>query len=66
MHELAHLASQSIGHNKEFYDNFKFILKYAINEKLFEVDFFDEQQGRLEYCGMDMPGNPINSVLRHK
>ena len=52
MHELAHLASQSIGHNKEFYDNFKFILKYAINEKLFEVDFFDEQQGRLEYCGM--------------
>ena len=27
LHELSHLMSNSIGHNKEFWDNFKFMLE---------------------------------------
>lgn len=64
MHELAHLASLSLGHNKEFYDNFRLIMKHAIKESLFNVDYFDEQQGRMEYCGMDIPANPIKTVIK--
>ena len=30
LHELAHVMSDSVGHNKEFKDNFKFILNKAM------------------------------------
>ena len=30
IHELSHIMSKSIGHNSEFYDNFKFLLKEAV------------------------------------
>ena len=29
IHELAHIATKSIGHNDEFWNNFKFLLEEA-------------------------------------
>ena len=35
LHELGHIATESIGHNKEFWDNFKWILRVAVKEKIY-------------------------------
>ena len=35
LHELSHVASKSIGHNDEFWSNFKFILKEAAQIQLY-------------------------------
>ena len=31
LHEMAHLATESIGHTSEFWENFKWILEESIN-----------------------------------
>ena len=63
-HELAHLASASVGHNKEFYTNFKMILSHAIKNNLFDENYFDNNVNA-EYCGMAMGSNPVKNVLKH-
>ena len=34
LHELAHVMTKSIGHTDEFWNNFKFLLKHAIENNL--------------------------------
>jgi len=59
IHEMAHVASQSIGHNKEFWDNFKFLLKEAKDAGLYNpVDYSINNE---EYCGMTISDNPFYS-----
>ena len=36
LHEISHIATESIGHKKEFWENFKFILKNAVSLGLYE------------------------------
>ena len=36
LHEISHIATESIGHGKEFWENFKFILKNAVSLGLYE------------------------------
>ena len=56
IHELSHVASESIGHNKEFWDNFKFLLKEATEAGVYKmVDYSSNNQ---EYCGMTITDNP--------
>ena len=56
LHELSHVASKSIGHNDEFWSNFKFILKEAAQIQLYNpVNYKHNNQG---YCGMDIKDNP--------
>jgi hypothetical protein len=56
IHELSHVASVSIGHNKEFWDNFKFLLKEAKDAGVYKmVDYSANNQ---EYCGMTITDNP--------
>lgn len=50
IHELAHIASNSIGHNDEFKSNFKFLLKEAIKLKLYTP--VDYRKYPINYCGM--------------
>ena len=55
-HELAHIASKSVGHKKEFWDNFKFLLEEAK-----EVGFHnpvDYKKNNQTYCGMTITDNP--------
>ena len=50
IHELAHIASNTVGHNDEFKSNFKFLLKEAIKLKLYiPVDY---RKNPINYCGM--------------
>ena len=56
IHELAHIASKSIGHNTEFYDNFKFLLNEATELGVYKpVNFGNHPE---EYCGIDVTNNP--------
>ena len=56
IHELSHVASESIGHNKEFWDNFKFLLKEATDAGVYKM--IDYQANNQEYCGMTISDNP--------
>jgi len=57
LHELSHIASKSIGHTKEFWDNFKFILQNAVKIKIYNpVDYKKENKN---YCGMKITDNPL-------
>jgi len=56
IHELAHIATKSVGHKTEFWDNFKFLLENA-NEAGIHVPK-DYKIEPAEYCGMDIHDNP--------
>lgn len=56
IHELAHVASKSIGHNDEFWTNFKFLLKEA--EKINIYHPVDYKKTPKKYCGMEINDNP--------
>lgn len=57
LHEMAHIMSDSIGHNTEFMNNFKFILKVAS-----EIDLYDKinySENPQSYCGIKINSTPI-------
>jgi len=57
IHELAHLASESYGHNAEFMQNFKFLLREAINMGIYKYDnYYNRPQ---EYCGIKLTSTPV-------
>lgn len=56
IHELAHVATKSIGHKTEFWDNFKFLLENA-KEAGIHVPT-DYKTTPAEYCGMNIKDNP--------
>jgi len=56
IHELAHIATQSIGHTDEFWSNFKFLLQEAAKINIYDpVDYKKEPR---QYCGMTITDNP--------
>jgi hypothetical protein len=56
IHEMAHITTVSIGHTKEFWDNFKYLLHHADQCKVYHpVDYSKENTG---YCGMTISDNP--------
>ena len=56
LHELSHVATKSIGHKTEFWDNFKFLLEKAKEAGIHDpVDYKKKPQ---EYCGMKIQDNP--------
>jgi len=57
LHELSHLMSPTIGHNKEFWDNFKFMLEQADNIGIYHP--IDYSRKPSEYCGMTIDNNPF-------
>jgi hypothetical protein len=60
LHELGHIATESIGHNKEFWDNFKWILRVAVKEKIYIFqDFNKEPQS---YCGIQITDQPLKQA----
>ena len=59
IHEMAHITTTSIGHNKEFWDNFKYLLKKANECKVYDPVDYSKQ--KTEYCGMTITDNPYFS-----
>lgn len=56
LHELSHIMSATVGHNDEFWGNFKFLLENAIKQGIYKpVDYKKNPQ---PYCGMDITDNP--------
>ena len=56
IHELSHIATKSIGHKTEFWDNFKFLLENAKDAGIHTPT--DYKKKPVEYCGMDIQDNP--------
>jgi len=56
IHELSHIATKSIGHKTEFWENFKFLLEQAKASGIHTPrDYKKEPQ---KYCGMTIRDNP--------
>ena len=48
IHELAHIMTKSVGHTKEFWDNFKYLLEEAITNGIYQPK--DYQHNPKQYC----------------
>jgi len=59
IHELGHLASATIGHNDEFWENFRWLLAESI-----QIGIYIEQDYKakpVEYCGTKVTSSPLDS-----
>ena len=57
IHEMGHLSSETVGHNDEFWTNFKFLLQEAISIKIYEkVEYSKENKS---YCGIQITDSPV-------
>lgn len=56
IHEISHIATESVGHTNEFWSNFKFLLEEAERMNIYKpVDYKKQPQ---KYCGMTITDNP--------
>ena len=60
IHELAHIATKSIGHTQEFWQNFKFLLQNAVKIKIYNP--VDYKKKNKNYCGMKITDNPLFDI----
>jgi hypothetical protein len=60
IHELSHVASKSIGHTDEFWNNFKFLLGEAKKINIYNPIDYKNKPAR--YCGMTISDNPYFDV----
>jgi hypothetical protein len=59
IHELAHLATEEIGHDSQtFWDNFKWLLTIARDNGLYI--YANYEQNPQPYCGMTIKSNVLN------
>jgi predicted metal-dependent hydrolase len=57
IHELGHLMTKSIGHEPEFWNSFKLLLKIAIDNGLYKnIDFNSTPK---DYCGIKITDTPL-------
>ena len=57
LHELSHIATKSIGHKDEFWQNFKFLLGEADKVGIYKLTDYKKKPAR--YCGMTINDNPF-------
>ncbi len=57
LHELAHIATESIGHTDEFWDNFRWLLQEAINIGVYKEQDFKSKP--VPYCGIKITESPL-------
>jgi hypothetical protein len=60
IHELSHVATKSIGHKTEFWDNFKFLLENAKEAGIHTP--VDYKKNPTKYCSMTIKDNPFYDV----
>ena len=56
LHELSHIATESIGHTEEFWDNFKFLITESKSINIYNPIDYKKEPAR--YCGMNITDNP--------
>lgn len=57
LHELAHVMTKEYKHNKEFWDNFKFLIKQAIKIKIYNYQDFNNKSEN--FCNMNIKYTPL-------
>lgn len=60
LHELAHIATPSIGHTKEFWDNMKFLLEMAEITGVYH--YKDHDREHVTLCGKTLGSNPMTCI----
>lgn len=60
IHELSHVMSVSIGHKKEFWDNFRFLLDNAKEAGIHEP--VDYSKKPIEYCSLSITDSPYFTI----
>lgn len=60
LHELAHVMTVSIGHQEDFWDNFRWLLQHSIKAGVYQYQDFDRRP--VEYCGDHISHTPLNDV----
>jgi len=58
LHELSHIATESVGHTDEFWENFKWILEESINIGIYQKKDYNKKA--VEYCGMTINSSPLD------
>ena len=61
LHELSHIATVSIGHKQEFWQNFKWILENAKEAGIYSP--IDYKKYPEEYCGSTINDNPYYDLV---
>lgn len=56
IHELAHIMSVSVGHNEEFFTNFRYLLRHAV--RLGHYTPINYRRSPTPYCNMMLNENP--------
>jgi hypothetical protein len=57
IHELSHLMTEEVGHPPDFWNNFKFLLKVAIELKVYK--YIDFNAYPKDYCGTKITDTPL-------
>ena len=60
LHEVSHIATKSIGHNDEFWQNFKFMISEAKEINIYNPIDYKKEPAR--YCGMNISDNPYYDI----
>ena len=58
IHECGHICTQSIGHTKEFWDNFSWLLEESIQIGIYTQT--DYKSKPVEYCGTKVTSSPLD------
>jgi predicted metal-dependent hydrolase len=58
IHELSHIMTKSVGHEKEFWDNMAFLLEKAHELNIY--DPVDYSENNVNYCGMEITTTPYD------
>jgi hypothetical protein len=61
LHELSHIATKSVGHGQEFWENFKWVLQNAKEAGIYSP--IDYKKYPEEYCGMKINDNPFYDLV---
>ena len=61
LHEVSHIATKSIGHNDEFWNNFKFMITEAKEINIYNPVDYQKEPAR--YCGMNINDNPYFDLV---
>jgi len=57
IHELAHIMTVSVGHTEEFWNNFRILLRVAVELKLYKNQ--DYSNSPVDYCGTKITDTPL-------
>jgi hypothetical protein len=57
VHELAHIATESIGHTDEFWKNMRYLLEQSIDIGIYTKQDFKDKP--VKYCGINVTSSPL-------